>query len=173
MAYKVRHSNTKYVDYNTGEVKAEETTQQYKAEQEPPYIKVYLENINYFMDMPCGLDKLLKGIFTMVTYADAVDPMCVDLSKHKKELLKDMIGWSSIQSVENGIQMLVKSKLIYRVARNTYRLNPFFFGKGDWKNISKLRHDVDYSEIHDHNVKSWLNKNKKKEESEFERWLNE
>ena len=35
-----------------------------------------------------------------------------------------------------------------------YRFNPYFFGKGDWQDISRLRLEINYDEIKGRTFKS-------------------
>ncbi len=53
---------------------------------------------------------------------------------------------------------LTKGDLLYRIARGMYRVNPNFFGKGDWQDIARLRLEI----IFDANGKTIMGEIEKK-----------
>lgn len=73
--------------------------------------------------------------------------MCVVLVPRIKQAICEEMGWKRVSSFDNALQKLLAGKILYRVDRSIYRFNPYFFGKGDWQDISRLRLDINYDEI--------------------------
>jgi hypothetical protein len=45
----------------------------------------------------------------------------------------------STKSIDNALCEFVKTGLLIRLGRTDFELNPFLFGKGDWKSIRECR----------------------------------
>jgi hypothetical protein len=58
-----------------------------------------------------------------------------------------------MKTLDNSLSELVKAGMLYKltdpdtgkVLRGTFQLNPFIVGKGDWKDIVKLRLTIDFN----------------------------
>ncbi|KLV27094.1 replication/maintenance protein RepL, partial [Priestia megaterium] len=48
----------------------------------------------------------------------------------------------SVSSINNAITKFVKGELLERIDTGLYRVNPHLFGKGEWKDIAKIRLEV-------------------------------
>ena len=44
-----------------------------------------------------------------------------------------------MRRLERAITTWVKNRVLIRVARGIYQVNPFIFGRGDWRDIANLR----------------------------------
>lgn len=134
-----------FVDYVTGEVIQQEETRKIKS-SEPDFIKLYLDDIMYLSDMPKKHSKILMKLLNYATYADKKG-MRLYLNAELKKDIAEELGYKSVQVLNNAIADLNKGKVLIRTGAGTYNLNPYFFGKGDWKDISKLRLEINYDEI--------------------------
>lgn len=114
---------------------------------EPPYIKLYIQDILYLSDMPKQYVAVTEALLKRVSYAGDEDGMCVTLVPRTKENICKELGWKNIQTLDNALQKLIKGKIIERVDRSIYRFNPYLFGKGDWQDIARLRLEVNYDDI--------------------------
>ena len=52
----------------------------------------------------------------------------------------------SMRRLEQAITTWVKNRVLIRVARGIYQVNPFIFGRGDWRDIANLRATFNFSE---------------------------
>ena len=43
-----------------------------------------------------------------------------------------------MRRLERAITTWVKNRVLIRVARGIYQVNPFIFGRGDWRDIANL-----------------------------------
>jgi hypothetical protein len=121
----------------TGEVK-EELRVGY-LEREPDYIKLYLQGILLYSECPPWQNRVLHALLKRINYQNEISlPV-----GYKREIIKELgIGKSSL---DNAISAFVKAKLLIRKDVGVYLANPHLFGRGEWKDIKKLRLTVDFS----------------------------
>lgn len=133
------------VDEN-GEFSHYESKRRYTIEQDDSYIKLYLNEVFRLDGLPASCSEVLFRILGYVTFAnDENGKMTVFMnSSLKEDMLENMRKHpdstvKSISTIDNAITILSKKKILYRLSRAKYQLNPYIFGKGDWKDISELR----------------------------------
>ena len=51
-----------------------------------------------------------------------------------------------MRRLEQAITTWVKNRVLIRVARGIYQVNPFIFWRGDWRDIANLRATFNFSE---------------------------
>lgn len=132
------------VDTYTGEVVSTMTTKTYTATKEPPYLKVYMQDIVALRNMPSSQADVLWAIAAWLPGAGCENPMVVALPKHIKELICEKLGWKNMHTLEKAITKLVQREILIREGSSVYRFNPYLFGKGAWKDIQALRLTIDY-----------------------------
>lgn len=141
---KIKQSiETTIVDEN-GVVKQSRSNQVKTWGEEPAYIKLYLKDLMYLSDMPKQYAELTMSLLKRVSYAGDADGLCVTLVSRTKKAICEELGWKNVSSLDNALQKLLKGKIIFRVDRGIFRMNPNLFGKGDWQDISRLRMEVGY-----------------------------
>lgn len=138
---------TSIVDNTTGEVLSEQRTIKIMHGAEPDFIKLYLKDILYLTDMPHKHSKVLMELLNYATYASPESGMKIYLNADLKKDIAKRLGYKTVQNIDNALTDLNKGKILIRTGTGTYSLNPYFFGKGDWKDISRLRLEIDYNEI--------------------------
>lgn len=128
------------IDLETGKVKEiEQTTERtVKIEQEPSFIKLYLQDICKLNDIPKTGSKLLNELLKYTAY----DNMILIPTYVKEKISKDLN--MNIGTVSNSLSKLTKKGILRREGKGAYRLNPFFFGKGKWSDIKKIRMEWEY-----------------------------
>lgn len=126
-------NETKEVDYATGEIKKKSLTTSFKSE-EPNFIKIYLEDISYLYAIPKSAGSMVYELFSYMVYNQN---RIILNSSIKKEISKKLN--ITLQSVQNNLYKLTKKGILKKEADGIYILNPFLFGKGDWKSIKELR----------------------------------
>lgn len=115
--------------------------------QEPPYIKLYLEDILYMSDMPKSLSGLTYSLAKRATFADKDQGLVVYLPTFLKQQLLEECGYAKLHSLDNAIGKLCKGGIIKRLGTGAYQLNPYLFGRGEWKDIDNIRATWDYDAI--------------------------
>ena len=125
---------TSVTDLNTGEVHTTEITRSTFKDVEPPYIKVYLDDITNLYNLPNNSSDLLLELLRLMSYDGQII-----LNSAIKKIMQKRVGYKNLGSVDNYISSLCKKEIFKCVDRGIYEPNPFIFGRGDWKSISKLR----------------------------------
>lgn len=115
--------------------------------EEPAYIKMYLQDIMYLNDIPKKYAALTACLLRRMSYASEEEGMCVVLVPMTKKAICQELGWQRVTSLNNALQKLIDGKIIYRVARGVFKMNPYLFGKGEWQDVSRLRMEINYSDI--------------------------
>lgn len=110
---------------------------------EPPYVKMYLDSLLYLKDLPKGYNVILNALLKRMSYAGDSDGQVIVVNKAVKERISKEVG-VSISRIENVMGDLTKGDLLYRIDRGMYRVNPNFFGKGDWQDIARLRLEITF-----------------------------
>ena len=141
---KVTYQNTQkelIVDNTTGEVtqEAHKTSKTIRFETEPPYIKLYLDCLSRFKDMQVSFNPILVEFLKRASYADDLDGgQIIFTNKGMKDIIAKNCN-VSYKRVEQALTEFVKKDIFKRVALACYQVNPYLFGKGDWKNIKNIR----------------------------------
>lgn len=104
------------------------------SEVEPPYIKLYTDSADYLHGLPTATSDVLQELLKYVTYGTQE----IILNAVAKKRIVEATGLA-MQTLNNKLQELLKAGIIDRVAVGTFVLNPYLFGKGDWKTINELR----------------------------------
>ena len=119
-------------------------------ESEPPYVKLYLDAVLYLKDLPRSYSSVLIAILKRMASADSeIDKDGLGGQEvllpiaHKRRISVET--GLTVKTINNTISALVKSEILYRTDKAIYTINPHIFGKGEWRNIKKLRMQVEFS----------------------------
>ena len=133
------------IDATTGEVLRKEENKTYNFSAEPPYIKLYLQDILYLSDLPKTHDKVLLSLLQKATWASAEYGMVVVLSAGMKRMMCEKLNLKNVRSINNVLTDFVKADILKRIDTGVYQLNPYLFGRGDWQDVAQLRMEVAYT----------------------------
>lgn len=111
--------------------------------KEPDYIKVYLDDIIFLSELPNWISKVLYKLIKSVSYANKGQYVIINAG-YKRIIAEELE--IKPQSVTNAINQLTKKNILIKKEAGVFLLNPQFFGKGEWKDISKIRYEVEISE---------------------------
>jgi hypothetical protein len=115
--------------------------------KEPSYIKIYLDTVLTFKDVSKSLNPILFEFLKYMSYANVYDNTGGQIIFVNK-LMKEVVAKSTnvtIKRVEQAITQFVKAGIFKRIGVGTYQVNPNIFGKGDWKDIKKIRATFDFN----------------------------
>lgn len=106
-----------------------------RLDREPPYIKMYIQDIGHWQGLTSGETAILHLVSSTVDY-DGV----VTLSKYAKDKIKKTLGVTD-GFIRNTISKLVSKSMLLKTEdySGVYKLNPFWFGRGEWKDILEQR----------------------------------
>lgn len=141
--------STVVVDGQTGEVlqniEHSQTGTKTIRSAEPPYVKFYIEDMLYMSDMPKTYTNLTYELIKRATYANEEEGLCVSLTPYTKSKICTACGWDKLRSLNNALTKLVKGGILKRLGTGTYQLNPYLFGKGEWRDIENIRMTWEYN----------------------------
>lgn len=126
-----------------GQVKSLMKQRTFSVEQEPPFVKMYLDTIVQLSDISRSCSPILHAILEYMPFANKKQEFA--LTKRIKESIATDCKLS-FKRVESALTELVKKEILFRTALSTYQVNPKYFGKGEWRDISKLRLEIDFTD---------------------------
>lgn len=124
---------TRTVNHETGVVNEEEQRKVIKLPQEPPYVKMYIEDLAAVLNLPIGVRGLLYALVQRIDY-DGIITLGSTSKKRIAERLKIKIG-----TFDNYLTKLVKSGVLKRIGRGEFEVNPHLFARGDWAEVRRRR----------------------------------
>lgn len=104
-----------------------------KMEDEPAYVKMYIEDLGRILGLQDGHRQILVLIAGSVDYEGIVS-----LAIGRKARIAATLG-CSVKSVDNAIGEFVKQGIVKRIGRGEYELDPNLFAKGAWRDIKERR----------------------------------
>ncbi len=125
------------IDRETGEIKRTKHEVQFDAE--PAFIKLYLDCLGMFTRSSAldkNLNDMLIATLKYMTYADK--EQIIYLNSTIKKRIAESTG-KSIARYNQALTLWVKEGILRRIDRGAYQVNPWVFGKGDWRDIEQLR----------------------------------
>jgi predicted transcriptional regulator len=121
-----------------GEVLREQKTTTSYVDNEPDYVKMYFKDILKMKDIQKAGNEVLFSILKRIDYSNEIFLFAPVKRKIAEELnLKEV-------TVSKAIEELCKKEIIIRKERGVYVVNPFYFGRGKWENIKKIRMEIGY-----------------------------
>ncbi len=132
------------VDKKTGEIlnhSIVHTNKISSIETEPPYVKLYLNDISLLNGLTSNQNSILHEIVKLVQY----ETNEVILNKYNREKIAKSLNTTD-PTIRNCITSLTKKKILYKIATGVYKVSPYIFGTGSWKNIKGLRLTIEYTE---------------------------
>ncbi|KAA0784002.1 replication/maintenance protein RepL [Bacillus sp. BB56-3] len=123
-----------------GEILEETKSVTFNYGKEPDYIKVYLDNIMFLAEISGWISKIMYELIKSVSYANKGQFIIINAGY--KRIIASSLG-IKLQSVTNAINQLVKKGILIKIESGVFQLNPQYFGKGEWKDISKIRYEVE------------------------------
>lgn len=140
----IQETHSKVVDMQTGEVLSEISSNIYRIPSEPPYVKMYLDDLCVFISVPDAHKTMLLSLLRRLDYEGYIL-----LSPRARKDMAKSLGIAD-QTFRNRLNELCKKGLLTRISTNEYQVNPMYFGKGEWRQIcaqrSAFQMRVTYSE---------------------------
>lgn len=140
---KLIQSTESIVVNENGEVLTSRANRTVSWGSEPPFIKLYLDSLLYLKDLPKAHTTTLMEFLKRMTYAGDEEGQVIYTNSTMKKTIATAIG-VTVPHIDNVLSDLTKGEIFYRIGRGTYRVNPNFFGKGEWQDISRLRLEITF-----------------------------
>ena len=141
MKDKVLHVETITTANSAGMNVVKKTTSKILLAQEPAYIKLYLNTLLTFKDLPKQLSPLLFELLHLMTYANKESKyggQLILITMVVKEEIIERLG-ISMSTFKNNLTALTKSGILKRIGNSTYQANLEMFGRGEWEDIKDIR----------------------------------
>ena len=120
---------------NSGEVFQQEKTKILKMPKEPPYVKMYLDDISSIFRLKKGASDLLYELVRRIDFEGMIA-----LNSYIKKGIAGRLD-CKMQTIDNNLQKLIREKIIIRVGLGSFEVNPNLFAKGEWHEIYKRRNN--------------------------------
>ena len=142
----IQETRSQVINMQTGEVVNETSSNVYHIPSEPPYVKMYLDDLCVFINVPDAHKTMLLSMLRRLDYEGYI----VLSPRARKDIAKSL-GIAD-QTFRNRLNELCKKDLLRRISANEYMVNPTYFAKGEWRQIcaqrSAFQMRVTYSEEH-------------------------
>lgn len=127
------------IDEN-GEILEQETV--HKRTREPDFIKLYLDCILTFQSLSKTLNPILIEFLKHMSYAHDDQLIYVNMPMKKSIALTTK---RTVKRVDQALSEFVKGNIFKRLDRGLYQVNANMFGRGEWKDIKKIRSTFDFN----------------------------
>ena len=114
-----------------------EVTKEMAPSPEPEHVKIYAPAIAPINSLIASHRRVLYSLLSMASLAK--NRMRVVITASVKRMMCQELGIKNPQTIANALSQMTKAGILIRIETGVYMLNPFLFGKGDWKDIEKLR----------------------------------
>jgi predicted HTH transcriptional regulator len=129
----VYNETKKEIDFTTGEIKTEEFTNVVKIPKEPPYVKMYIDDLAKILELTSGCRSLLYFLIKKMDYEGIIT-----LTKSSRDRLAEQVGVKET-AIRNQITQLCQKGILRRIGTGEFEANPNLFARGDWSDIHKRR----------------------------------
>lgn len=107
--------------------------------KEPPYVKLYIDDITKVLNLPPQSSPLLYELLRLMNFSGTVV-----IVKSVRERIGNKLGISD-KSIRNRLSQLVKAGVMLRVGGRygEYQMNPSLFARGDWSDVRQQREEFE------------------------------
>jgi hypothetical protein len=132
---RITTSETTKVVNEHGEVKEESKTQVINYGTEDSYVKLYVKDICYLEGLQGKVSDVMFELCKYVSYGNIILLPSGLLDKISKDMKIKK------QTLKNYIQELKQQEILIPKGVGYFILNPYLFGRGEWKDIVNLRNE--------------------------------
>jgi len=120
-------------DVESGDTRATKETNVIRLPSEPPFIKLYIEDLSNFIGLK---ERHRDVVFELIKKLDYEG--MVTLTPRTRAAIAGRLGISD-QSFRNYLSEVVKTGLFKRISHNEFEVNPHYFARGDWQSVYHRR----------------------------------
>ncbi|MCC4276133.1 hypothetical protein [Marinomonas communis] len=152
----IREIETQTFNAETGEITNEISSKVVQLPTEPPFVKLYIEDIAALYQLPDGTHRVLVELLKKLDYEGKIS-----LNKTNKLSICEKVGYKTVASLDNYLSKhLVKKGIFRKEGTGVFIPDPHLFGRGKWQDIYKQRQawlKISYNENGERTVMSSLN----------------
>lgn len=120
------------------------------AEQEPPFVKVYLKDIIWLTNNPKWINKVLGELLKNMGYGNEII-----LNTTLRKRYAKSVG-ITLNSFNKALSNLKKSNILLSKEKGIYIANPELFAKGRWEQIKTLKMEISYTKDGSRSIKTTI-----------------
>lgn len=120
---------TTEVDRQTGEITKETTTNVYKMPSEPPYVKLYIEDLSHLLNLKDHHAALILELIKKMDFENVIT-----LTPSARDRISEKLKIQA-QTFRNYLNELLKRDVFRRIGHNEFKANPELFARGSWTEI--------------------------------------
>jgi len=136
------------INFSTGEIKTEENINIVRIPKEPPYVKMYIDDIAKILELTSGCRSLLYCSIKKMDYEGIIT-----LTKSSRDRLAEQVGVKET-AIRNQITQLCQKGILRRIGTGEFEANPNLFARGDWSDIHKRRKDFKLTISYENEIRS-------------------
>lgn len=136
---RILQETTQTMTDTDGEVYKEVKSQTIQVEREPDYVKLYISDILRLQDIPKSGNEILLAMLKRMTYNNDIA-----LYAPVKREIANELGVKEV-TISKAIELFTERSILLRKDRGLYIINPYFFGRGKWEEIRKIRLQILYT----------------------------
>ncbi|WP_076419651.1 winged helix-turn-helix domain-containing protein [Colwellia sp. UCD-KL20] len=110
------------------------------AASEPHYIKNYQQCFESINDLKNRTEEILNELLIYTEY----NKNTIYLNQQIKVDICNKLG-TAYQTMTNALTELKKSQILLYIGTGLYIVNPYYFGKGEWRELKKIRDKIKIS----------------------------
>lgn len=126
-------TRTVQTNHETGQITATEDVSVIRLPKEPPFVKMYIDDISKIVGLSAGSQSVLYELVTKIDY-DGI----VTITKGTRDRIAVKTGLKET-TVRNRISDLAAAGVMKKTGYCEYEMNPKLFAKGEWQDIYKRR----------------------------------
>ena len=124
---------TEIIDLQTGEIARTENVTTFRVPKEPPFVKLYLDDLSAILDIPQRANSIMYELIKLLDYEG-----CISLNPVLRNRICTSLGVTD-QTFRNSLQKLKKKGLLIAMGTNYFQCNPNYFAKGEWRDVMRKR----------------------------------
>lgn len=130
--------STTTINKETGEIVEKRREKTVKAGRTPPFVMIFLKDLAKMENLTTAEYKVLMGLLQNVDNKNVIS-----VTKGLKDKIAEEMEINP-NSMNTLIGNLKKKKVILPESKGRFLVNPYFFGRGEWNDISELRQTIKY-----------------------------
>jgi len=132
---------------NLDGLKKTTTNQKIRVAQEPDYIKLYLNTLLTFKDLPKQMNNILFELIQLMTFANKEAEhggQLIILNMFVKQEICNRLNIKD-NTFKKALTNFKKVGILKHIGSSTYQANPHMFGRGQWIDIKSIRATFDFN----------------------------
>jgi len=103
---------------------------------EPYYVKYYYDNATNKTLMKQLTNPILLVLVDIMT--SAKNGQLVLINAYTKKMISRKLSMSDL-TIQKELDKFLQDKIMFTISKGVYRINPMYYGKGEWHDICTLR----------------------------------